>query len=189
MADASGAPTSPDSIPTYNTSLDPPSGLGFNTAMAAIQAALTQMRTGTGSLALKMPGTELNYTEFTAPVAISAVTEGTANTVVTAAAVTFDGVSSAMIEFFAPYIDNSASTRVITVALFEDGVSIGEIAVVYGSASQTIAPVRAARRRTPASGSRTYSVRAYMNASTGVVTAGVGGSAAYVPGYIRITKV
>ena len=41
MADASGTPTSPDNIPTYATSADPPSGKGFNTAMAAIQAALT----------------------------------------------------------------------------------------------------------------------------------------------------
>lgn len=39
--DATGTPTSPDSIPTYNTSVDAPSGLGFNAAMAAIQTALS----------------------------------------------------------------------------------------------------------------------------------------------------
>lgn len=41
MPDATGTPTSPDNIPTYSTSADPPSGKGFNTAMAAIQTALT----------------------------------------------------------------------------------------------------------------------------------------------------
>jgi hypothetical protein len=41
MPDASGTPTSPDNIPTYNTAIDPPSGKGFNTAMAAIQVALS----------------------------------------------------------------------------------------------------------------------------------------------------
>jgi hypothetical protein len=39
--DATGTPTSPDSIPTYNTSVDAPSGLGFNAAMTAIQTALS----------------------------------------------------------------------------------------------------------------------------------------------------
>jgi hypothetical protein len=39
--DATGTPTSPDNIPTYNVSADAPSGLGFNAAMAAIQTALS----------------------------------------------------------------------------------------------------------------------------------------------------
>jgi hypothetical protein len=47
MADASGTPTSPDNIPTYNTGVDPPSGKGFNTAMAQIQAIFTNLKAGT----------------------------------------------------------------------------------------------------------------------------------------------
>lgn len=39
--DATGTVTSPDSIPTYNTAVDAPSGNGFNAAMAAIQTALS----------------------------------------------------------------------------------------------------------------------------------------------------
>lgn len=45
--DATGTPTSPDSIPTYNTSVDSPSGTGFNGAMAAIQTIITQLKAGT----------------------------------------------------------------------------------------------------------------------------------------------
>lgn len=39
--DATGTPTSPDSIPKYNTAVDPPSGKGFNAAMDQIQVALS----------------------------------------------------------------------------------------------------------------------------------------------------
>ena len=39
--DATGTPTSPDSLPTYNTAVDAPSGKGLNNIVAAIQAALT----------------------------------------------------------------------------------------------------------------------------------------------------
>lgn len=39
--DATGIPTSPDNIPTYNTAVDSPSGNGFNAAMAQIQTALS----------------------------------------------------------------------------------------------------------------------------------------------------
>jgi hypothetical protein len=39
--DATGTPTSPDNIPTYNTAVDAPSGKGFNAAMALIQTALS----------------------------------------------------------------------------------------------------------------------------------------------------
>lgn len=45
--DATGTPTSPDSIPKYNTSADAPSGLGFNAAMDAIQTLFTSLKNGT----------------------------------------------------------------------------------------------------------------------------------------------
>lgn len=45
--DATGTPTSPDSIPKYNTAVDAPSGKGFNTAMDALQTIFTQLKAGT----------------------------------------------------------------------------------------------------------------------------------------------
>jgi hypothetical protein len=39
--DATGTPTSPDSIPTYNTAADAPSGKGLNNIVAALQTALS----------------------------------------------------------------------------------------------------------------------------------------------------
>lgn len=54
--DATGTPTSPDNIPTYNTAVDAPSGKGFNAAMAAIQAALSsRLSTPAGIAAGEVP--------------------------------------------------------------------------------------------------------------------------------------
>lgn len=45
--DATGTPSSPDNIPTYNTGGDAPSGKGLNNIVAQIQALLTQLKAGT----------------------------------------------------------------------------------------------------------------------------------------------
>lgn len=54
--DATGIPTSPDSIPKYNTAVDPPSGKGFNAAMDAIQVALSARTTSLASKVDKPAG-------------------------------------------------------------------------------------------------------------------------------------
>ena len=50
--DATGTPTSPDNIPTYNTAVDAPSGKGFNAAMVSIQTALNNRITTPGGIAI-----------------------------------------------------------------------------------------------------------------------------------------
>jgi hypothetical protein len=47
--DATGAVTSPDNIPTYNTAADAPSGKGLNAIVAAVQAAITARNPGVGT--------------------------------------------------------------------------------------------------------------------------------------------
>jgi hypothetical protein len=136
------------------------------------------------------PGTELAYNEFTAAVAVSATTEATATTVVTASAVSFDGSTAAWVEFYCPYLDAGAAANNIILVLFQDGVAIGRLGVSTGNgASQPTLAHSSRRRLTPAAGSRTYSVRAQVNAGTGSVGAGAGGAGAYLPGYILITRV
>lgn len=134
------------------------------------------------------PGTQLAYTEFTAPVTITATTEAGANTVVTAPAITFDGATPVVIEFFAPIVDTGAAGQSIAAALFQDGSSIGRMGAIYGPAAAIQAALPLRRRMTPASGSRTYSIRVFINVGTGTVTGGAGGSGNNMPGYIRITK-
>jgi len=131
------------------------------------------------------------YTEFTAPVSITNTTEGTANTIVTAAAFTADGVSAYFVEYFsADGIPSSgAAGRQLTFVLYLDGASIGQWGICITPAAANVSyPIRLARRTIPAAGSRTYSCRAFVSAGTGTVDAQTGGSGSIMPGYIRITK-
>jgi hypothetical protein len=140
------------------------------------------------------PGHEFEYQQFTSDVTITATVEGSADVIVTADAVIFDGVTTVLIEFFAygGSLDGGSSELII-VNLFEDGSDIGRLCNV-GNPSATgvnAAPLYGALRRTPAAGSRTYSARGWVTIGGGTasVRAGVGGAAARVPGFIRITKV
>lgn len=140
---------------------------------------------------------EIDYTQFTSPVSVTGGSEGAATTIVTASAITADGSSAYLIEFFAPNIDGySQQDPAVGFALYENGSSIGifgyNAANVSsgGENSETRWPVHLSRRLVPSSGSRTYSVRAWHSGTNNpTVTAGAGGSGNYVPGFIRITKV
>lgn len=136
-------------------------------------------------------GSELDYVEFTSPVTPTNTVEASADTVVTAGAVTFDGSTIAIIEFFAlnarPAFD--AAGRSITFWLFQDGSSIGSIGFISTpAASANNVPVHISRRMTPSAGSHTYSIRCTVNAGTGLVSASTGGAGAALPGFIRITR-
>ena len=134
----------------------------------------------------------MGYTQYTAASTISATTEGTANTIVAASAITFDG-TAVVIDFFAPYCDpqpNAAGNQA-NVFLYEDGVSIGRLAVISMAApasAEILNPVRLSRRMTPSAGSHTYSIRASRTNANADFGGGAGGLGAYMPGYIRITK-
>jgi hypothetical protein len=134
---------------------------------------------------------EIAYTEFTANVSVTATTEATANTVVAASAVTFDGATAVLIEFFAAAMqpDINLAGRALLVWLYQDGTSIGEIAQVTApTANQLQGPMSVKRRITPSAGSHTYSIRSSVNAGTGSFSAGAGGLSAVMPGFIRITR-
>lgn len=142
-------------------------------------------------LATPPPSTELDYVEFTSNVSPTATTEATADTIVTGSSVAYDGSTVVLIEFFAhnARADTGAAGRTMTFWLYQDGSSIGSIGLVStpaASASNSI--VHAVRRLTPSNASHTYSIRASVSAGTGLVAAGVGGSGAATPGFIRISR-
>lgn len=135
---------------------------------------------------------ERDYTEITAPVSITATTEAGGNTIVTGAAVTYNGTDKIMIEFSAPYAtpDATANGHWIRFLLFDNGSTIGYFGFAgLNGDPGTYGPVRLARRLTPSNAAHTYSVRAMVDAGTASVGAGAGGAAAYPPAFIRITKV
>jgi hypothetical protein len=216
--DATGTPTA-KGIPKYDTTNDAPSGLGFNATMEAIDLLLdkTQFSTDTVStnevpvwngsawvyskitdsmlettLADGPPGQQIDYVELTSTdVAITATTEATANTVVTANSTTFDGTTAVWIETFLVIVrpDNAASNRNIVFSLYDGASSIGLIGQITDPAAATIdVSFSAGRRLTPSAAAHTYSIRAHVNAGTGHVFSGVGGVGAFVPSYIRIKK-
>jgi hypothetical protein len=136
-------------------------------------------------------GTELAYTEKTTATTITATTEGAANTIVTAAAITLSGSQKIVIDYFAwrVFLGNTAASD-ITFVLF-DGTSIGQLGSIFPAdgTSQPYFPVRLTRVLTPSAGSHTYSVRAFRNSADAIVSAGTGGSAgAQSPTFIRITN-
>jgi hypothetical protein len=135
-------------------------------------------------------GSEVSYTEFTANVAITANSAATAQAVVTAPSITFDGVTSVVIEFFA----NTAGTPVtagnyMLADLWDGSTDLGVIVQLVTPAALSMqGPVLVRRKITPAAGAHTFSIKGWVSAPTGTFYAGTGGPGAYLPGYIRITK-
>lgn len=133
---------------------------------------------------------ELDYVQFTSNVSPTATSEGTANTVVTSSAVTYDGSTPIIIEFWCnnarPRADASGN---MTLWLYEDGSSIGQIGFISAYEAGAVNQILYGRRRiTPTAGSHTYSIRASVSAGTGLVAGGAGGNGNIAPGFIRIVK-
>jgi hypothetical protein len=133
---------------------------------------------------------ELAYAEITATVTVTATVEASATLVVTAPAFTADGTTPIIVQFVcqggAPA---SAVGAYVQAILFQDGASIGAMATVLNPAAAGMqAPIHAARRFTPAAGSRTFSIRAICGSGNASIIAGAGGSGVNNPAFIRISR-
>lgn len=133
------------------------------------------------------PGTNLNYTEFTSNVTISATSDATATNIVTAGAVTFDGSTSVNIDFYTEEA-SAASNDFIIFVLYDGASSIGTMGVVTCTNQAVAVPVFIRRKITPSNASHTYSIRGWRGAVNGTVFGGAGGAGTPLPGYISITK-
>lgn len=138
----------------------------------------------------QVPARELAYAEFAITVAATVVTESAAVEVVTAPAVTFDGATPVLIDFYSPLVNPAAvSAAEVRLILFADGVTQGMIGFVrVPMAGNMIVPALVQRRLTPPAGSHTYGIRTHAVGATGYVIAGGGGPGAYLPGFIRISR-
>lgn len=134
------------------------------------------------------PGYEYDYHEFTSPTTISSTTEAGAFQIRDAAAITFDGATAVMIEFYAPYFTTATSGDQLVLCLYDGSSSIGLI----GSGQATTGysnEIYVRRRITPSAATHTYSIRGYRVGTSNItVGAGLGGVGAYEPGFIKITK-
>jgi hypothetical protein len=133
---------------------------------------------------------ELDYVAYTAPVAASAATQAGANTVVTGNAVTYDGSTKVMIEYWAPYA-YSGLNGTLYVDLWMDG---SLLATLYQAGSSShpamyYGAILARCQRTPSAGSHTFTIKAWRITIDGSLGGGNGSPSDFVPGYMRITKV
>jgi hypothetical protein len=142
----------------------------------------------TGSLDINV-WEPLDYAQITAPVTVSGTSEAGATTIVTGAALAYDGNTRIRIEFFSPEFTEQTTSQESWIVLYQDGVSIGPMEHhLYDSNRH---PVTSVRELTPSAGTHTYSIRAYQAGSgqTVVVGAGAGGSGVLPPAFLRISRI
>jgi len=125
-------------------------------------------------------GGELDYAQITSNANVTATTEATANTIITGASVAYSGSQIVIIEFFADGVQKGST--VIQIVVYDGASSIGRIGV-----STTTSTVYGVRRITPSNASHTYSIRAFVDAGTGVIFAGAGGNGNTAPAFLRIS--
>lgn len=143
----------------------------------------TAVTLSTGWIAL--PGQEFDFAQITAnPTGITATTEGTSQAVIIGNAVYYDG-SRVKVSFFVPKLTSAASLTA-TFVVCRDATVIGQ--VFGGTVNTTTAGIDFDLYDTPAAGAHTYTVKAFVSASTLTVNAGAGGSGTLVPGWLRVTK-
>ena len=137
-------------------------------------------------------GSELDYVQFTSPVAPTATSEATADVVVTGSSVAYDGSTIVVVEFFSPWARPQASAGAdLSFWLYDGSSSIGRMGLTRCNVNGTNwwNPIHLSRRITPSNASHTYSIRASVSTGTASIQAGAGGSGAEMPGFIRISEV
>lgn len=130
-----------------------------------------------------IPSNELAYAQITANVSPTT----TVTTVVTAGAITVDGSTTVIIEFYSPAVRAGLNANQNMTLILYDGASpLGNIGFRVSLGPNH--PTHCVRRLTPSAGSHAYSIRAQMQASTGLILAGAGGAGNDVPAFIRVTR-
>lgn len=103
--DATGTPTSPDNIPTFNVGVDAPTGNGANAMMAQIQSIISGLRVGTApggkitpSSALSATGTPSASTYLRGDNSWASISSGPGAPVTTLPASPTDGQQSVLVD-------------------------------------------------------------------------------------------
>ena len=132
---------------------------------------------------------EVAYTSWSSNVSVTATTEGTANSLASTGAITYENVPH-LIEVFSPKCTPPASGVQMFVTLYDSTTVIGRFVTAEVNATGAIGlPFYVGHRLVPSAASHTYNVKAHVISGTGTMAGGAGGSAAFLPGFIRITRV
>lgn len=130
---------------------------------------------------------EVAYAQITSNATTAATTEGTATQIVSSGAVTYTA-EPILIEFYCPYLANSDSGATTTLTLFDDTTVVGIIGKAQAAAGNAGHATHLMYRLTPTAASHTYLVKFHTSAGTSTANAGAGGSATYLPCFIRVTQ-
>jgi len=134
---------------------------------------------------------ELDFAERDTDFTTAATTEATAGTILTGAALTYDGATVVEVLLYAVAWRISVVNNSAVIVLFEDGSAIGQVVQALNTvAAINVDSIVAKRRLTPTAGAHTYSWRAFV-IGTGTLTieAGPGGAGLYTPTYMQIVRV
>ena len=139
------------------------------------------------------PASEIGYDQITATVNVTSTSDTAPTTIIAGSAHTFDG-APVIAEFFSPVVvtPSLAAGNLTGITLFEGASSLAVLAeIITPAAANTKVPVLLRFRFTPSAGSHTYGIGAWATNTTGTpaVVAGASGSGAFVPAYLRFTKV
>ena len=129
----------------------------------------------------------LYYGQITSNVSVTATTEATANSVIAASAITFDGATPILMEFFAPYATPGGAASLYSIWL-DGATSLGYAAANISGSTAYMPGWNARKRFTPTNAAHTYSVAAFVGSGTGTISAGAGGTGAANPAWIKITR-
>lgn len=145
-----------------------------------------------GAVAWALPvGYEFDYATKTSDTSITGTNEAGAQTVISGASVAYDGSTRVEIEVGLPAIVPATTDGAeVVVILLEDSTVLGRIMDHRTSSGTTaiLSTPKASLFRTPSNASHTYTVKAYTSTGTSTIKAGTGGTGAYVPAYLRVTK-
>lgn len=155
---------------------------------AEADISVSKLAAGTEGYALKTvsgvpswavpAGYEFNVASVTADVTISATAEASSTTIVTSGAVSYDGATTVIIEFFCPrLLTGTGATAAIVFSLWDGSSQVSRFGVIQApniASASVITPVFLRMRVTPSAASHTYSVRGFRTVGDGTAFAGPG---------------
>lgn len=131
----------------------------------------------------------ISLTSVTGLFSVASTSEAAPNPIVTAPAFTFDGSSTYLLEFSAPQCLPQSATALLVFELVQDSASVGILGYLGGTTAGEQAPVFVRDFFSPAAGSHTFGVAAWMNQpATGTVNGGPGGFGNIVPIFLSLTQ-
>ena len=144
-----------------------------------------------GNAALNLAGDELAYAESSADVVVPVVAQASAATVITAPAITLDGATDIIVEYYTPQLTTAIQGAVAICNLWDGSTDIGNLGQTQHPGSTAVGfslPFYLRRRLRPSAGTHTYSIRGW--AQVGAWSAvGQPGGANRQPMWIRVSRV